>query len=86
MAKILIDHKGIESWSWIHATTISRIVHAGVYSLFLGLSQVSSLMKDILNFSNLLFLLKVLIFDAFNSVFILLLESVKLIHRHAVVY
>ena len=86
MAKILIDHKGIESWSRIHTTAVGRIVHAGVHSLFLWFSQVSSLMEDILNFSDFLLLLKVLIFDASNSVFIQLSESVKLIHRDTVVY
>lgn len=81
MAEVLIDHIRVNIGVGVEAATVGRVAEAVSLLLFV-FSLFGLLLTDLLHSLDLVPLLKVALFDLLDSVLILLLTLLKLIHAH----
>lgn len=81
VTQVLVDHERVDVWIWVQSTTVSRVAEP-VTLLFAVLTQLRSLLANLLNALYLLLLLEISLLDLLDSLFVLELESIELVHTH----
>jgi hypothetical protein len=81
MTEVSVDHVGVNVRVWIKTSAICWIRQT-ISLLFFVLSLFSSFLAYFLNLFDLIFSLKVFLFNFSNAILILLFERFKFIHAH----